>query len=459
MIEIGVKDIADVSDGELSYSSAAGAAVRGFSIDSRTIKPGEFFIAIPGKNADGHDHIAEAVARGAAGVISERPRDVIDGSGKSHFIRVVSSVGAMGSIAGHIRSKVDIPIIAVTGTNGKTTVKDILQRLLSEKYHTLKSPSSYNNMVGVSLTLFGLDRTHEAAVFELGTNHPGEIVSLARLVRPGHAVITNIGPGHLEFFGDTDGVFREKAGVLECLPEGGAAFLSGDDDSLRSLRACGREIMFFGKTPGCEFHIQDIQKKEIGYDFRLNGELLRIPFDGEHNVYNAAAASAVAAFMGVEYSAIRAGLFETALPAMRMKRVSAGGMVFLNDAYNANPASFECALKTLAGMDLAGRKWVIAGDMLELGSRSEESHRNLGARVAAGNFDFLITLGDAASITAREAVLAGMDAENVFRAKDHEEAARIIREIARPEDMILLKGSRKMRMEDILKCFTTSCFR
>ncbi len=459
MIDIGVKEIADAVSGELTSSSVANEVISGISIDSRTIQPGEVFIAISGENADGHDYISQAVAAGAVGVVSERSRAEVELPAQIYFIRVGNSIDAMKTIAAYIRDKIDIPVVAITGTNGKTTVKDILQCLLSKKYKTYKSPLSYNNKFGISLTLFGINKSHSAAVFEIGTNHPGEIADLTRLVRPSYAVITNVGAGHLEFFGNTDGVFREKISILDHLPADGIGFLNGDDVRLREAATDIKKIVFFGKTPGCDFHVTDILKREDGYDFSLNGEVLHIPLVGEHNVNNAAAAIAVAVTMGVEYNVIRKGLLEVSLPEMRMKKSLSGGLIFLNDAYNANPDSFECALKTLEDMDSQGRKWVISGDMLELGSRSDELHRELGERIASKNFDFLITLGDAGMMTASGAIEAGMNDEHVFCSRDHEGAALLIRTIARLGDVILLKGSRKMRMEEILKCYITSCTR
>ncbi len=457
MINLTVREIAQTTGARI-FSADEDMPVDGLSIDTRTIKTGEFFIALKGRNFNGHDYIPEAIKKGAGGIIAEYPAARGYGNEVDHLIIVDDTFRAMGKIAEYIRKRSGIPVICITGTNGKTTLKEILSGLLSSRYRPLKSPGTYNNLIGVSLTLFDLEPSHDIAVIELGSNHPGEIAALAGITSPDAAVITNIGDAHIEFFGDRKGVFREKAGLLEYLPGSGAAFLNGDDAHLSGITG-KMDIKFFGRSSDCDFRITDIKKSGGGYDFCLNGERLFIPVEGEHNVYNAAAAACVAACFGIDYASIRKTMSEVSLPRMRLERISVNDIVFINDAYNANPDSFECALDVLKNIVTDGKKSVIAGDMLELGERAAELHKKIGKSIASKNIDFLITVGDLAKFVARGALSGGMNENRVFCAKDREDAARVIRELAGPSDVVLLKGSRSARMEGIIKCFTMSCSR
>lgn len=457
MMNLTVREIAQATGGRV-FSIDENIPAGEFCLDTRSIKAGQFFIALKGRNFNGHDHIPEAIKKGAGGIIAEHAAGQEYMNKVEHLIIVDDTLLAMGKIAGYIRIKAGIPVICITGTNGKTTLKEILSSLLSSRYRPLKSRGTYNNLIGVSLTLFDLEPSHDIAVIELGSNHPGEIAALAGITSPNAAVITNIGDGHIEFFGDRKGVFREKAGLLEYLPDSGAAFLNGDDAHLSGMTG-KMDIKFFGRSSDCDFRITDIKKARGGYDFCLNGNKLFIPVEGEHNVYNAAAAASVASCFGIDHASIRKTMSEVSLPHMRLERISVNDIVFINDSYNANPDSFECALDVLKNIVTDGKKSVIAGDMLELGERAAEFHKKIGKSIASKNIDFLITVGDLARFVASGALSGGMSKNRVFCAKDREDAARVIRELASPSDVVLLKGSRGARMEEIIKCFTTSCSR
>ncbi len=457
MIELTVKDIARVTGGQL-FSEKKDAVIKGFSIDSRTIVPGQFFIAVKGKNFDGHDFAGDAVDKGASGLVVEYPLKALPMEKVDHVIVVEDAREAMGMIAAEIRSRVNIPVICVTGTNGKTTLKGILSRILSSGYRVLESRKSYNNVIGLSLTLFDLDPSHDMAVLELGTNHPGEIAKLARIARPTAAIITNIGDGHLEYFVDREGVFKEKIHLLEFLPPSGVAFLNKDDVFLSGGDRQGVVKKFYGLSDGCDFRISDVVKRGNGYSFSLNGKEYFIPLEGEHNVHNAAVAIAAAEHLGVNRENIQKKLEEVSLPEMRLESIDVNGMMFINDSYNANPDSFECALRTLQAA--AGRyKGVVAGEMLELGERTGEMHRMIGKSIADKGVDFLITLGSSAGHMIKGALESGMEKERVLCAKSHEEAAEMVRRMARPGTVVLLKGSRASKMEEVLKCFTIFCIR
>jgi UDP-N-acetylmuramoyl-tripeptide--D-alanyl-D-alanine ligase len=458
MIRLTVRDIVQATEGKL-LSGSGNAVVGGLSVDSRTIKPGEFFIAIRGSNFNGHDFIPDAAEKGASGLIVEQLPDPACLGKIDHLIVVGNAREAMGMVAAEIRKRVNIPVVCITGSNGKTTVKNILSSILSVRHSVLNSKKSYNNILGLSLTLFDLDQSHDVAVLELGTNHPGEISELARIAGPHMAVITNIGDGHLEFFASREGVFVEKMSLLNFLPDTGMVFLNKDDRLL--ARAGTRDVMkkFYGMSPGCDFLITRLFREKEGYGFFLNGNRFFLPLEGSHNVYNAAAAIAVAEYFGMSHKDMQGALETVSLPEMRLEKVNVDGLVFINDSYNANPDSFECALKVLQDNGAGGPKGVVAGDMLELGSGSDEFHRMIGRSIVGNGVDFLITLGSKARHIAEGALESGMEKSRVLCAASHEDAAEMVRQTADPGTVILLKGSRATRMEEVLKCFTTSCIR
>lgn len=452
MIPLRVKEVAKITASRVN-SIDQNALISGFSIDSRTIKKGEFFIAVKGENYDGHDYIPDALSKGAEGVIV-----LEEGEWSArHTIIVEDTIMAMGSIASLIRRKADIPVVCVTGTNGKTTVKDMLSSILSRRYRILVSKKSYNNIIGLSLTMFELGEKDEIAVLEVGTNAPGEIASLSEIARPNMAVITNIGEGHLEAFHDKESVFLEKTSLLDFVPPTGCIFLNKDDELLGRVSPQGVTKKFYGTKEGSDFRITEIEKEKCGFSFLVNGRKFTLPLEGVHNVYNAASAVAVSEYFGIEEDDIKEALQEVTLPGMRIEKVKAGEVLFINDSYNANPSSFESALEVLETTPSEGAKGVVAGDMLELGTRSEELHKRIGSEIASKRVDFLIALGSFAKSTLAGAIEAGMDSGRVHFASSHEEAAEITREMTDSGSVVLLKGSRKTRMEEVLRCFT-SCY-
>lgn len=455
MVKLTVKDVVDSSGGRL-VSGNLQDPVPSFSTDTRNIIPGSVFIAIKGKNFDGHDYVREALAKGASGaLVSSVPGEGGPLAGKN-IIAVDDTTGAMARVASEIRSRVRIPVVCITGTNGKTTTKEILSHVLSSRFRVQKSKKSFNNLIGLSLTLFDLDESHEIAVLEVGTNHPGEIAELAAIARPDVAVITNIGDGHLEFFGSRRGVFLEKVTLLDHLSPGGTAILNKDDEFLSKVDKKGVVQRFYGVSGGSDQRMSGVARGDRGYSFSVNGREYFLPLEGEHNVYNAVAALTAAEHFGMTYEAIKESLEKVSLPEMRLEKVRLGDVVFINDSYNANPSSFECALKVLKSDTSARRKGVVAGDMLELGERSAEFHRMLGSSIAEKGIDFLITIGPNARHMIDGAVCSGMGPGRAVEAPDHSAAADILKRVAGPDTVVLLKGSRSSRMEEVLKCFTTS---
>ncbi|MFH1877900.1 MAG: UDP-N-acetylmuramoyl-tripeptide--D-alanyl-D-alanine ligase [Candidatus Omnitrophota bacterium] len=457
MIEVSVSDIITATGGELLEGEAR-TVVKGFCADSRKDVKGRFFIALKGASFDGHDYLDGVIAQGASGVImrkdSARVKNI---TGRAVTVVLVDdTMECMGRLAGYIRKRVRIPVACVTGTNGKTSVKEILSHLLSAEYNVLKSEKSYNNIIGLSLTLFNLEDHHEAMVLELGTNHPGEISELSGIAKPDIGVITNIGCGHLESFYDREGVYKEKITLIDSLPSGGTAVLNNDDDYLSRAGGIKCKKEYYGMKYGSSFRISDVARKEKGYEFALNGNTLYIPFDGIHNVYNAACAASAALIMGIPYAAVKERLTGAPLPGMRLEPVDLGNIIFINDSYNANPDSFECALNVLREKYPRARKGVVAGDMLELGYRSDDLHRKAGRSVYNHGIDFLVTVGDKARFIAEGAVEEGMKTDFVLHAENHRDAAEKVRFMASAEKtVVLLKASRAAKMEEVLKCFTT----
>ncbi len=455
MIDFSVREVSEVTRGKMESVSPA-ETIKGFSIDTRTIKSGEFYIAIKGKNHDGHNYVNEAISKGACGIIIENADIEIKGN-PSHKIIVKDSLKALADIADAVRRKVNIPVVCITGTNGKTTVKDLTGHILSKRFKVLKSEKSFNNIIGLSLTLLNLEKTHDVAILELGTNHPGEIIELANIARPKIAVINNIGNGHIEHFGSREGVFKEKASLLDALGKSGKAFLNGDDDFLKNVKKDRINIKFFGQSEKCDLKIENIEKKENGFEFVFDKVNYRLPLEGVHNVYNASIAIALAKELGLSDEDIKDALGSVKLPGMRLERQVIDGVVFINDSYNANPDSFESAINAFQGMRSSAKKIIVAGDMLELGPSSTELHKNLGRKIKNSNVDFLVTLGGYAKYIAQGAIEAGMDPEKVVSTANHSDAANILMEIAKEKDMVLVKGSRASKMEEILRCYTTSC--
>lgn len=457
-MELTLKDAVDFSEGRL-ISKGEDLPVKRFSLDSRTAGPGDVFIAVKGTNFDGHDFIEEALLKGVSAVIAERFPVRDPDTGVKNLIMVKDSIKAMAKVASCLRKVFDTRVICVTGTNGKTTVKDLTAFLLSARYKVLKSRASYNNVFGVCLTIFEMDGSHEAAVLELGTNSPGEIAFLSEVASPDIAVITNVGRGHLERLEGKDGVFREKASILSGLRPGGIAIVNGDDEMLSKLTTAKNGIFYYGTGKGCKLTISGIEDVLSGVKFFADGEEFFLPFFGRHNVYNAAAAISVAKIMGIPVTDIKDRIKNSQLPGMRLEKSEISGIIFLNDAYNANPDSFNAALDALSSTRPRGERWVVAGDMKELGKGAREMHRSLGARVASLGLDFLITIGELADDILEAAIASGMDEKRTFSARSHCEAASKINETAPPGTIVLVKGSRLMKMEEVIKCFTTCCTR
>ena len=427
----------------------------GVSVDSRTIRERQLFFALKGVHHDGHDFVPEALRKGASAAIVEEGRL---SWGVGNLIAVPDTLTALGDLAAHVRSKFPIPLVAVTGSNGKTTTKGMLSEILSVSKQALSSKGSFNNFVGLPLTLMGLSRGHQVAVVELGMNRPGEIKRLSEICRPEVGVVTNIGPVHLEGVKDIDGVARAKGEILCGLKEGGIMVFNGDDPycirTFSPLLRGGQAITFGVKGDGLKVRAKSFQllgTTGLRLTIDVAGDSLEVDLkvSGAHNMENALAATAAAYALGVPLGEIKEGLKRFRPIDGRTNIIPLqGGITLIDDSYNANPRSMEMALNLLK--DLApGRKVALLADMLELGEAAGWSHLRLGRQAARAGIDHLLFLGRYGNLVEEGAITGGMD--RVTLCQDHEEALKAILTLLKEGDFLLIKGSRAMGLDRVVE--------
>ena len=430
-----------------------GRMVQRVSIDSRRLQTGDLFFAIRGDRFDGHDFLTQAAAGGAAAVVIEQ--DKVPAPPPDCAVLVVDDTRrALGQLASGCRRDHALPVIAVGGSNGKTTTKELIAAVLGRKFITLKSEASFNNDIGVPLTLLQLTAAHQAAVVEAGTNHPGELARLVNLIQPGYAVITSIGREHLEFFGDVAGVAREEGMLAELLPAGGKLFINGDSEWAEPI---GRRTAAAKIRVGLEAHndwrAKNIRLDKNGLTFRVeapqaafNGEY-RLNLLGRHQAVNALLAMAVGAELGLSPAEVRAGLVACPPLKMRMQFWEVNGIRVLDDAYNANTDSMLAALQTLCDLPLQGRRVAVLGDMNELGVHSGAAHQEIGRRAAELGVGQLFAVGKMAAVTAAAARAAGLT--RVMEFAGAEAAVPAVKGFLKAGDVVLFKASRTCRLETI----------
>jgi UDP-N-acetylmuramoyl-tripeptide--D-alanyl-D-alanine ligase len=435
--------------------------IRGISIDSRTVQAGELFVALRGDRFDGHDFVPDALRRGAWGAVVERSAlesRYADMSGLRNIVPVEDTLLSLQEMSLMHRKKFPVPAVAVTGTNGKTTTKEMLASVLRQRGPVLKTEGNLNNHIGVPLTLLKLAAGHRAAVIEMGMSGLGEIGLLTRLAVPDVGVITNIGPAHLQFLGTIDAVARAKGELLQGMRSDGTAVLNADDRYFDTLRGKfpGRTLSFGIERPA-DVRATDIAQREDLTEFRLHAggrpAAVRLRAVGRHNVANALAAAAAAIALDATLETVQRGLEEFRPAAMRTELRELRGRTVLADCYNANPASVQAALGTLAEMGQGRRTVAVLGDMRELGAAEVDAHREVGAAAARLKTGLLIAVGPLARHIAAGAREAGMDPSRVLEAENAGRAAALLRERSGPGDVVLVKGSRAMRLETVLEEF------
>lgn len=427
--------------------------ITGVSIDSRSCKPGDLFVALLGENTDGHKYIASAAANGASAALVQKPVDT-----GIPVVMVQDCQRAFGAMMAAYRRTLPAKVIAITGSVGKTTTKEMTHLVLSKKYITAKSEKNHNNELGLPLTLASINKDSQLAVLELGMNHFGEMSRLTAIAQPDTAVIVNIGTMHIENLGSREGILKAKLEILEGLKPGGKAIFNGDEPLLWELRdklPC--QVIWFGaENPQCQVRAENIHLSEMGssfdailFDQRVH---VTLPVEGQHNVMDALAALAVGCEYGVELETMAEALAEFQNTGMRQKTYEKAGFTIIEDCYNAGPESTAASLEVLAARSCPGKKIAVLGSMLELGDHSRAAHERIG-RLAAEKADVLLAYGQDMQWAMEAAQAAGGQA---YGFTDRQQAADKLAELANRGDEILFKGSRGMAVEKIMECFFTN---
>lgn len=430
-----------------------GREVESIVTDSRQVTPGALFVAIPGERVDGHTFIEAVIEQGALAVLSERDL----GQRPFPYIWVKSSLQAVKDMARFYLEQLQIPVVGITGSVGKTSTKEVVAAVLSQKFRVLKTQGNFNNELGLPLTVFRLRQDHELAVLEMGISQFGEMSRLAEIARPHTCVITNIGPCHLEYLGSRDGVFRAKTEVFPYIKPGGRAILNRDDDKLASVEDVnGNSPLFFGLDSGADVWADDLENCGLeGVRCRIHlgndSVTLQIPVPGEHMVYNALAAAAVGSCYGLSAEEIKKGIESLEPIDGRMRMVQAGSLTILDDCYNANPVSMKASLGVLK--NIPGRKTAILGDMGELGADETLLHREVGACAGTSGLDLCVCVGELSRHMAEAARAENPDME-VMYLENLEKLMDILPDLIQKGGTILVKASHFMefhRIVDILE--------
>ena len=440
----------------------AEATVRGYSIDSRTIQAGELFFALRGPHYDGHDFVGAVLKAGAAAAVVER--DLQEGTvdvakeDAARMLRVPSTLGALETLAAEVRRRWGRPVVAVTGSVGKTSTKEMIAATLATSYRVRKSVGNLNNQYGLPLSLLRLEESDQVGVFELAMSHAGEIAQLARIAQPETGVVTCVSQVHLEFFSGIEEIARAKQELIYALPANGTAVLNADDPLVaRFGQQFAGQTISFGIEQPANFRARDItgstQGGRPGVRFRLEwaGDPLEValPLLGRHQVLNALAAVATAHSLGIAPDGAASALMAFRPLKMRGELLEVNGVSILNDCYNSNPRALELMLETLARAPARGRRIAVLGEMLELGPASDELHRQAGRRAAAAA-DHVVGVRGHARFLVEGAAAAGLDRGRLAFFGSAAEAGDYVASLVQPGDLVLFKGSRGVRLEDAL---------
>jgi UDP-N-acetylmuramoyl-tripeptide--D-alanyl-D-alanine ligase len=438
-----------------SLSSGDGAAViNKISTDSRTIKPGELFVALRGENFEGHDFVETAAKAGATGALVDLNWP---GTVPTTFVllRATDTLQAYQTLAANYRKSLALKVLAITGSNGKTSTKDFAAAVLARRFRVTKTEGNFNNHVGLPRTILEAKSADEIAVWEIGMNHPGEIAALSKIAVPDAAIITNIGGAHIEFMGSREAIAVEKGALAEAVEPQGTVILNADDSFSERIAARTRAKVVFAGTTGGAVRAIEIRQSAEGAEFTIVEGAHRcraqLPVAGSHMVQNALLAVAAGRAFGLSIEECAAGLAAAPLTKARLQIKDIGGVQFLDDSYNANPDSMKAALRTLVELDAEGKRIAVLGEMRELGTESERGHREVGETAATLGVDQLITIGDTAELIAEGARSAGLN--KVSSARSTGEAAKLLGDIAEPGDLVLIKGSRAARTEKVIEQF------
>ncbi|MGQ9629995.1 MAG: UDP-N-acetylmuramoyl-tripeptide--D-alanyl-D-alanine ligase [bacterium] len=450
-VDLSVGKVLEITGGSLisgvDSADPRSSMIRHISTDTRTIERGDLFIPLVGERFDGHDFLDQAFANGAVGAVVMRS---VPASKNRLLIRVNDTLRALQDIAAWHRSRYDIPVIAITGSNGKTTTKDMVASVLSQRFSTLKTRGNKNNHIGLPQMVLELAPEHQVAVLEMGMSGLGEIRRLCEIAKPTIGVITNIGEAHIEFLKDRDAIARAKGELIESLDENGIGILNADNPYVLSMRKLtkGKVITYGVENNEADFLAEDIRIISGGVRFDVEGHLLEVRVPGRHNVYNALCAVVAGRLLGVDWNDIERGLKNVDLSRNRLDLQLIDGAIVIDDVYNASPTSMRAALDALA--DVArGRKIAVLGDMLELGEGAPQYHREIGEYAVRSGVDILIAVGNFKGFYAEGAKRLGK--ENIFLCDDNDSAAEKLMGLMHKGDAILIKGSRNMKMEELMK--------
>jgi UDP-N-acetylmuramoyl-tripeptide--D-alanyl-D-alanine ligase len=448
-----LEQIAAFAGGRLSPGNGE-VLIDKISTDSRTLKRGDLFVALRGENFDGHQFVEAAAEAGAAGAIVDAGWNgkVADGFA---IIRAPDSLAAYQNLAANYRQSLRLKVLAITGSNGKTSTKDFAASVLGRKFRVTKTEGNFNNHVGLPRTMLEATSQDQIAVWEIGMNHPGEVAVLAKIAAPDVAIITNIGVAHIEFMGSREAIAKEKGALAEAVGPHGTVILNADNQfSAEIAKRTHGKVIFAGTQEGT-VRATDIHQSSEGSEFTILEGAHRcraqLPVPGLHMVQNALLAVAAGRVFGLSLEECATGLAAAPLTKARLQIRQANGVRFLDDSYNANPDSMKAALLTLKELDVEGKRIAVLGEMRELGTESERGHQEVGQAAADLEIDQLIAIGEVGEGIATAAKKAGL--EKSVSVKSTAEAAELLAEIAEPGDLVLIKGSRAAKTERVIDEF------
>lgn len=455
VMELTIEAIARVLGAEAA--SVSGGPVTGVTTDSRAAQPGDCFFAIAGEHFDGHQYVSQAFDSGAVCAVVGRAPEEPPQSDRQ-ILKVQDPVRALGELARAYRSMNSFMVVAITGSVGKTTTRQIVYHVLSQHFKARQARRNFNNTIGLPLTLLDADPDDDVIVAELGANNPGEIGYLTRIAQPDVAVVTNAYLAHLEGFGSLDTIIREKTAIADGLADGGLFLVNGDIDALASAcRKDGRSFKTFGKSAACDFRAEHIDLRGLTSTFTISGQLVHVPLPGPGNVENTLAAWAVCTQFGLKVSEFAQALQCLPSVSMRAEPLQMGTLTVLNDCYNANPASMANALAMLGNIrsatqgDHEHRLVFICGHMAELGAQTESLHADLGRQVAQAGVDLLLAVGPATEATAETARQAATHHLQTEHFDDTISLCGRLKQLLRDDDIVLVKGSRTARLESVVE--------
>ncbi|WP_409252618.1 UDP-N-acetylmuramoyl-tripeptide--D-alanyl-D-alanine ligase [Bacillus sp. SCS-153A] len=454
MITKSLGELAKMINVENDLTAFQDAAIQGVSIDSRKIEKGNLFIPFKGEKVDGHKFVEGAIESGAAASLWEK--DVPNPPEGLPIIIVDNSLEALQNLATAYRHELGIKVVGITGSNGKTTTKDMVANLLSLKYKVQKTQGNFNSHIGLPLTILALEKGTEVAVLEMGMSGFGEIEQLSNIALPDAAIITNIGESHLQDLGSREGIAKAKMEIISGLKKDGLFVYYGEEPLLKERidENWKFKVETFGKGPDNTLYPLDVKTTDSGSIFTVNAEPdteIMLPVLGEHNVMNALASMLIANELGVDYKEMPEAFQQLKLTQMRMELMEGKrGEKILNDAYNASPTSMRAAINLLSGLQGYSKKILVAGDMLELGPNEETYHYEVGQEVQKGKIDLVFTYGNLAEQTARGAA-ENIGEENVFSYDDKQQLTEKLESILDGDEIILFKASRGMKLEEIIE--------